>query len=74
MNIVNNGPKYDSKGNYIGDLYVVDGIEIYVCYPQNTKLTGNVETTFFWPGYNNVSGYKNGSMSYVKNYIKNSSL
>ena len=72
MNIVNNGPKYDSKGNYIGDLYVVDGIEIYVCYPQNTKLTGNVETTFFWPGYNNVSGYKNGSMSYVKNYIKNS--
>lgn len=33
MNINYEGKQYDETGKYIGDLYIVDDIKIYVCYP-----------------------------------------
>ncbi len=71
MNINYEGKQYDEAGKYIGDLYIVDDIKIYVCYPQSGNLTENVETTFFWPGSSNGSSYIRNSQPYVKKFIEN---
>ena len=71
MSVVDKGIQYDNSGKYIGNLYVVDGVQLYVCYPQNGSLNGNVQATFFWPGASASSGYRQSGATYVNYFVEN---